>query len=182
MKLLATAPARAARRWSLMALTAAAALTLPSCVQDKLPEPNTPLTHVARNSSEYVGHTTTVEGVVRYRFTPGVFVIGPEGNWPTKQQRMLVIASGADFAETHEGQLLRVGGVVRVVNRQTFATDFGLAGAAALPNLDDNFFGEWDGRPALVAQEIDVLPRQDKPPVPPPAPATQPATAPSGAA
>lgn len=143
-----------------------AAFGLPSCIQESLPEPYTPLTRLAGSPYDYVGQTTTVEGVVRYRYAPGVFVIGPDGNWPNERQRMLVVAppSVADTAELHEGTPVRVSGVVRVVNRQSLANEFGAGRApGGVPALGNNFYGEWDGRPAIDAEQVEVLPRLQQP-------------------
>lgn len=161
-----------------MIAVAFAASLAASCAQDPAArEARTPLTEVASRPDDYAGQSVRLEGVIRFVYAPGIFITGPEGRWPTDSQRLLVIAASPDLVrpEIAEGALVRITGTARVIQRETFARDFASNPATGL--LGEDFFDEWNGRSAVMTQQIDVLPRQDKQPKI--APATQPATAPA---
>lgn len=160
-----------------LAGAASVLLGVASCAQNPMKEAHTPLTEVASRPSDYSGQQVTLEGIIRYVYAPGVFITGPEGRWPTDQQRLLVITADTKLIRPAlaEGALISFRGVARVIQRESFAKDF-----AQNPNtglLGEDFFDEWNGRSAVLVEDIVIRQKEDKKPVV--VPATQPTTQPA---
>lgn len=156
--------------WTVIAV----ALLAASCAQPPQEEVHTRLTEIAANPTQYGGQEVAVTGVIRYLYSPGVFVVGPEGRWPTQQQRLLVICQtpqGMTY-EAAEGAGVELRGKMTPVKRETFDADF--KQVAGAESLGEAFFKEWDGREALAADQLDFRERKKKT-----NPQTQPSTQPS---
>lgn len=174
-----SAPAVAAVRCAFhYTLLGAVLLAAPACKQDPMTEqPRTRLTEIAAAPTQFEGSQAVVTGVVRYKYADNLYVIGPEGNWPRADQRVLVVATvkpEGGAAEVYEGNRVRMLGTVQTVDRKTFAQTFPAAAGTA-QQLGDDFFREWQGKPAITAIEIHILPRIKHPTTKPttgPAPVT----------
>jgi hypothetical protein len=150
-------------------------LTIPACKQDPMTEqPRTRLTEIAAAPTHFEGEQTVVTGIVRFKYAPNLYMVAPAGNWPPPDQRLLVVATAQPegAAEVHEGNRVRMLGTIQVVDRKTFAENFPAADAATIQALGDDFFREWDGKPAITATHIRILPRPKRSTT---NPATQPA-------
>jgi hypothetical protein len=137
-------------------------------------QPRTRLTEIAAAPTQFEGEQTVVTGVVRYKYADHLYVIGPEGNWPRADQRVLVVATikpEGGAAEVYEGNRVRMLGTIQTVDRTTFAQTFPAA-AGTVQQLGEDFFREWEGKPAITATEIRILPRLKRP-------TTNPATRPA---
>ena len=137
-------------------------------------QPRTRLTEIAAAPTQFEGEQTVVTGIVRFKYAPNLYMVAPAGHWPRPDQRLLVVATvppqGA--AEVFEGNRVRMLGTIQVVDRKTFARNFPAADPATVQALGDDFFREWDGKPAITAAEIRILPKPKRP-------ATNPTTQPA---
>ncbi len=115
------------------------------------------ISEIVQAPNTYVGQTVTVSGAVNDVIDRRAFTIGGDEFYGDAQ--LLVVSANtipSPQGRTTEEALLsrdvvQVHGPVRLFNMAEFERDLGI-------DLDDNVFAEWAGRPAVVAQSIDLTP------------------------
>ena len=118
----------------------------------------TTISEITDAPNNYVGNTVTVSGEVNRIVGPRAFTIG--GDDFIGGDELLVVSANAMPAIADrttdnalvENDLIQVTGPVRMFDLAAFEKEIGF-------DLDNSLFGEYAGKPAVVAQSVDLTPR-----------------------
>ena len=108
---------------------------------------------IVDDPAEFYGSSTTVNGVVAETVEPNAFVItdqetASEAAPEDLASEGLLVVSGGDAAPNlTESQTVRVSGTVQEFDLATFEEELGA-------DLNDDLYGVYDGRPAILADSI----------------------------
>ncbi len=101
------------------------------------------VSEIAEDPNKFVGESVAVSAEVTDVRGPSAVAIGDE--------ELLILGDGIP-AKVSEGDVLQALGTVRIVNQETAEEDFGL-------DLGDDVLDDFDGKPAVAANEINLDPR-----------------------
>ncbi len=116
------------------------------------PQAAATINNIVTNPSEFMGRTVTVSGEVGEVIGPRAFTIGePQELLVVGANELPTIAQGTFEGELTPDRTVQVTGPVRTFDLAQVEQEIGF-------DLDDNLFANYAGRPAIVAQSMNVSP------------------------
>jgi hypothetical protein len=117
------------------------------------PDTGATISEIVQAPNDYVGQTVTVRSGVEEVISPVAFSLDEDAVFEGGIDDDLLVVSATQDApldfETLEGNPALVSGTVHQFDIAAFEQELGY-------DLDDSLFANWDGRPALIATDVQV--------------------------